>query len=69
MKCYYAIEIIGYGTKRRFVIKDVYKDGSSYKLCPVYGARPFRTEDGARRFANEHGYEVEIVGDLYQIMI
>ena len=70
MKWYYAIEIIGYRTKRRFVIKDVMKEGnSSYHFHPVNGGRPFRTEEGARRFASEKGYEIEVIGDLYDIMI
>ena len=68
MKMYYAIEIIGYGPRQRYTIKDVWKDGTSVILHPVMGGRIFRTEEAAREAAADHGIEIELVGDFYQII-
>lgn len=68
MKMYYAIEIIGYGPKQRYSIKDVWKDGTSVILHPVIGGKTFRTEEAARKAAEERGIEIELVGDFYQII-
>lgn len=70
IKAYYAIQIIGYGSKQRYVIKDVWKEGKgSYAFYPVKTGRPYRTLEGAQRAAVEMQIEIEVIGDLYEIMI
>jgi hypothetical protein len=70
MKTYYVIQIIGYGAKQRFCIKEVVKEdkqlGSTTLL--VTNGRSYRSESGARRAAEEMGIEIALVGDLYQII-
>ena len=61
---FYAIEIIGYGKRRRYCIKQV---------IPGKGTNPtngkcYRTESAARAAAEELGYEIAKCGDLYQII-
>lgn len=69
MEMHYAIQVVGYGAKQRYCIKDVWKDkdGTTF-LHPVFPGRTFRTEEAARAAAAENGIEIEIVGDLYQII-
>lgn len=60
---YYAIEIIGYGAKRRYLIKEVFDTIT----CPV-DRKLYRTEEAAREAANQMGIEILKVGDHYQII-
>lgn len=61
---YYAIEIIGYGKRRRYCIKQVIPGvGTNPTNCKAY-----RTEDAARKAAAEIGIEISKVGDFYQII-
>ena len=65
---YYAIEIIGYGKKRRFVVKEVVKEGKYGPVTTWPCEPPFLTEDAARKAADESGIEIEKIGDYYQII-
>lgn len=60
---YYAIEIIGYGKRRRYSIKQVIHRG----LTVPTNCKSYRTEDAARRAAAEMGLEITKVGDVYEI--
>lgn len=63
MMSYYAIEIIGYGAKRRYLIKQV----TDTMTSPV-DRKPYRTEEAAREAASQMGIEILKVGDHYQII-
>lgn len=68
METYHAIEIIGYGTKRRYIIREVVREG---KFGPVHAwsiEPPYRTEESAREAAKANGIEIKKVGDFYQII-
>lgn len=60
---YYAIEIIGYGKRRRYAIKQVVSGGTN----PVNG-KAYRTEEEARQAAAEKGIEIAKCGDLWEII-
>lgn len=60
---YYAIETIGYGAKRRYLIKEVFDTIT----CPV-DRKPYRTEEAAREAARRMGIEIGKIGDAYQII-
>lgn len=59
----YAIEIVGYGTKRRYCLKAITRTGTN----PVDG-RVYRSEDAARAAAAELGLIIAGCGDLYQLL-
>ena len=61
---YYAIEVIGYGKRTRYTIKQVLSGGGTN---PTNG-KWYRTEEAARRAAAEMGLTVSVVGDLWQIL-
>lgn len=61
---YYAIEIIGYGKRRRYTIKQVLE---GIGTNPTNG-KVYRTEESARNAAAEMGIEISKVGDIYQII-
>lgn len=65
---YYAIEIIGYGKNRRYVVKEVVRDGKFGPVTTWPCEPPFRTEEAARKAAAESGIEIAKVGDCYQII-
>lgn len=61
---FYAIEIIGYGKRRRYCIK---------RVMPGRGTNPtngkcYRTESAARAAAEELGYEIAKCGDFWAII-
>lgn len=61
---YYAIEIIGYGKRRRYCIKQVIPGvGTNPTNCEAY-----RTEGAARTAANEMGIEITKCGEFYEII-
>lgn len=60
MKDFYAIEKVGY---RYYVIKSVYNDD----LIPVSDIA-HRTLDGAKKEAARLGYQIQSIGDLYNIL-
>lgn len=60
---YYAIEIIGYGKRRRYAIKQVVSGGTN----PVNG-KSYRTEEEAKQAAAEKGIEIAKCGDLWEII-
>ena len=59
----YGIEIIGYGTHRRYCIKEILHSGTN----PIDG-KAYKTEDGARAAAEHLGLTVEGVGDLWELL-
>lgn len=59
----YAIETSGYGKRTRYAVKAVTEHGTN----PTDG-KAYRTEDAARRAADEMGLTVSVVGDLWQIL-
>lgn len=59
----YAIETIGHGSRTRYTVKAVTECGTN----PTNG-KAYRTEDAARRAADEMGLTVSVVGDLWQIL-
>lgn len=61
---YYAIEIIGYGKRRRYCIKQVTNRG----LVNPTNGKAYRTEESARAAANEMGIEITKCGDFYEII-
>lgn len=61
---YYAIEIIGYGKRRRFTVKQVLEGRGTN---PTNG-KSYRTEEAARAAAAEMGIIISKCGDLYQII-
>lgn len=67
METYYAIEVMGYGDGRRYLIREI---TTSKKGWPTARGidRPFRTLAEAARVAGEYGFDIKVVGDLYQIM-
>ena len=65
---YYAIEVIGYGAKRRYVVKEVVRSGKSGPVKTWPCEPPFRTEEAARKAAAESGIEIAKVGDYYEII-
>lgn len=58
----YAIEVIGYGKRRGYAIKQVFEYGTN----PTDGKR-YKTEEAARAAADKMGVKIEGVGDLWQI--
>lgn len=61
---YYAIQIIGYGKRRRYIIVQVVPGRGTN---PTTG-RSYPTEDAARSAAAELGYVIAKCGDFYQII-
>ena len=59
----YGIEIIGYGARRRYCIKELHEHGTN----PV-DRKAYKTEDGARAAAERLGLTVEGVGDLWELL-
>lgn len=60
---FYAIEIIGYGKRRRFTVKLVCNKGT----FPTNG-KTYRTESEAMEAAAEMGFTIEKIGDFYTII-
>ena len=61
---YYAIEVFGYGKRRRYTIQQVLAGKGTN---PTNG-KVYRTEDAARAAAAEMGIEIAKVGDFYEII-
>ena len=61
---YYAIQVIGYGKRRRYVIQQVIKGRGTN---PTTG-RSYATEAEARKAAEDLGYKIEAIGDYWQII-
>ena len=59
-----VIEIIGYGKKRRYIVRETRAGG----LDTVPGTRVYKTEQAARQAAAGLGLTVEAVGDLWQLI-
>lgn len=59
----YGIEIIGYGKRRRYCVKELVRNG----LNPTDG-RAYRTEEAARDAAGRMGVEIVAVGDLWELL-
>ena len=59
----YAIEITGYGKRRRYCIKKVINKAVYPFNCVGYG-----TEEEARQAAAEKGIEIAKCGDLWEII-
>jgi len=71
MGMYYAIEIIGYGAKARYTIKDVWKEGGrlgSITLHPVKAGQVFRTKEAAMEAAESMGITIDKIGTFYEII-
>ena len=68
MERYYAIEIVGYGKKQRFVVKEVVRDGKYGSVTTYPVEPPFLTEERARAAAEQAGIEIKKIGDAYQII-
>ncbi len=62
---YYAIQIIGYGKKRRFCIQQVLDNHRGTN--PTTG-RSYRTIEQAQEVAASLGYQIEKVGDYWEII-
>ena len=60
---HYAIETIGNGQNTRYVVKQIFRNGTAPAINKV-----FRTVGEAARAALLVGIEVEAVGDLYEII-
>lgn len=61
-KSKFAIEIIGYKHKH-YCIKQVINSGL---VMPV--SKPFRTQEAAQNEADRLGIQIDVVGDLYEII-
>ena len=61
---YYAIQVIGYGQRRRYVIQQVTPGRGTN---PTTG-RSYKTEEQAREAAAALGYEVKACGDYWEII-
>lgn len=59
----YAIEVIGYGKRRRYGVKEITRTGL---ILPVNG-KVYRTEQAAKEAAEELGVKIAAVGDVYKI--
>ena len=67
VRTYYAIEIIGHGTRAKYVIKEIESCfGTFCHARPV--SRPFRTEAAARLEASALGLVISAVGPYYEII-
>ena len=61
---FYAIEIIGYGKRRRYCIKQVIPNQGTNTA----NGTCYRTESAARAAAEELGYEIAKCGDFWAII-
>jgi hypothetical protein len=61
---YYAIQVIGYGKRRRYAIQQVIPGTGTN---PTTG-RSYTSEAQARAAAAELGYEIKKCGDLWEII-
>lgn len=61
---FYAIEVIGYGKRRRYVLRRVI---SKSLMAPTDG-KAYATEAAAREAAAGLGYHVKMCGDLWEII-
>lgn len=59
----YAIEVIGYGKRTRYIIKQVLYNGTNPVDYKIYA-----TEQAARDAANALGINITACGDLYSIL-
>jgi len=57
----YAIQVIGYGKKTHYSLRDVI-GGTSYPI-----SKPYRTLEAAQAEADRLGITVEKIGDVYEI--
>ncbi len=62
---YHAIEIIGYGRRRRYVIRLVIHPGLA---SGAVDGRAYRTLEAAKNAAAALGLEIYKTGDCYEIM-
>lgn len=60
---HYAIEYIGYGKKRRYVIKHVINKGTN-----SVNGKAYRSEEEAEKAACEIGITISKRGDYYEII-
>lgn len=59
----YAIEVTGYGKRRRYIIRQIVQKGL---LVPV--SRPYKTLEAAQDAAAALGLTIDAIGDLYGIL-
>lgn len=59
----YAIEITGYGKRRRYIIRQIVEKGLLVSV-----SRPYRTLEAAQDTAAALGLVIDAVGDLYDIL-
>lgn len=60
---YYAIQVIGYGSRRRYAIQYVIPGhGTNPTTC-----RSYPTIDAAMQAAADNGWTIEKVGDFWEI--
>lgn len=69
MDTYYAIEVIGYGARRRYVLKRIESSGpfGPVTTSPVDHIA-YRSEADARRAARLLGLVITKIGDHYHII-
>ena len=60
---YYAIEIVGYRKRRRFVIKKVISNGT----YPI-NFHAYETEAAAKHAAKEMGIKIQCTGEIWHII-
>ena len=64
MAKHYGIEVIGYGKRRRYAVKEIVNSGTN----PVGYCKTYKTEAEARAAAEAYGVKVEAVGDFWELM-
>lgn len=62
---YYGIEYIGYGARRRYVIRKV-RHGAG--VDPVGYCKVYKTPEAARAAAAAYGLKIEREGDFYALV-
>lgn len=60
----YAIEIIGYGKHRKYVLRQIVSE----TIAATVDGRAYRTEQAARDAAERLGLTISAVGDMWQVM-
>lgn len=61
----YGIEIIGYGKRRRYAVKEIVPGRGTN---PVGYCKTYKTEAEAREAARAYGLTVEAVGDFWELI-
>lgn len=62
---HYGIEIIGYGKRRRYAVKEIVPGRGTNPVCYC---KTYKTEAEAREAARAYGFPVEAVGDFYALV-